>query len=269
MNNLTFALVGAGAWGLNLLKHLLRGGVEVSHVAVLDDSKFRNIAPFFPPERIITNLALMETAVPDVVFLTVPDDLIVEVARGLPEAVRENSLVVHCAGSVSMEALQDQCKRAGVFYPLQTFTVGRYIELNNVPFWIEANNLEDEDFLMTLGKKWSQRVEVLPSDQRLRLHCGAVFAGNFVNHCLALSDEIIRETGMDYRVYLTLVQEVVAKLESVPPTEAQTGPAVRSDFNTMSKHLDLLVMNGKDGIAALYTKMNQSIQRVQKEKVHN
>lgn len=267
MNDISISLVGAGAWGLNLLKNLIRSNWTVQQVVVRDISKFHQIAPFFPQEQIISDLARLEPT--DILFVVTPDDVISGIARYLPDEIRENTLIVHCAGSVSIDAITDYCARAGVFYPLQTFTLGRQVDLTNVPFFVEASELADEDLLVNMAKLWSERVEVMTSEDRLRLHCGAVFASNFVNHCVALADHVIGDIEVDFRVYLPLLREAVAKLEVLPPVDAQTGPAARSDYGTMSKHLDMLVMSGQESIASVYTKLNQSIQKLAKEKVHN
>lgn len=37
-----------------------------------------------------------------------------------------------------------------------------------------------------------------------------------------------------------LIRETAAKIETLSPAEAQTGPAVRYDKNVMQKHIDLL-----------------------------
>ena len=39
---------------------------------------------------------------------------------------------------------------------------------------------------------------------------------------------------------LPLVDETMRKLHSLSPEEAQTGPAVREDYNVMGRHLDML-----------------------------
>lgn len=267
MNDLSISLVGAGAWGLNLLKNLIRAHLTIHQVVVRDISRFHQVAPFFSETQTITDLSQLQPT--DILFIVTPDDVIGDIARYLPDKVREKSLVVHCAGSVSMDVVSEYCERAGVLYPLQTFTRGRQIELTNVPFFVEATQLADEDLLIRIAKFWSNRVEIMTSDDRLRLHCGAVFASNFVNHCVSLADHVIADIEADFRVYLPLLKEVVAKLEVLPPDDAQTGPAVRADYSTMSKHLDMLVMSGQESIASVYTKLNQSIQKLAKEKVHN
>jgi predicted short-subunit dehydrogenase-like oxidoreductase (DUF2520 family) len=267
MNDHSISLVGAGAWGLNLLKNLIRAHWTIHQVVVRDISKFHQVAPFFSQDQTISDLARLEPT--DILFIVTPDDVIGDIVRYLPDAVRQNTLVVHSAGSVSIDVISEYCERAGVFYPLQTFTRGRQVELTNVPFFVEATHLADEDLLIQMAKGWSDRVEVMTSNDRLRLHCGAVFASNFVNHCMALADHVISDIEVDFRIYLPIIREVIAKLEILPPEDAQTGPAVRADYTTMSKHLDMLVMSGQEGIASVYTKLNQSIQKLAKEKVHN
>jgi len=51
-----------------------------------------------------------------------------------------DAVVAHTAGSVALGELAPRIRNKGVFYPLQTFTAGRSLELSDVPLFIEGNN---------------------------------------------------------------------------------------------------------------------------------
>jgi predicted short-subunit dehydrogenase-like oxidoreductase (DUF2520 family) len=60
-------------------------------------------------------------------------------------------------------------------------------------------------------------------------------------------------------VLLPLIDESCAKLHTLSPAEAQTGPAVRWDTNVMDKHLKLL--ENMPETAELYKLLSAEIHR--------
>lgn len=165
----------------------------------------------------------------DVYIISVKDDALAEVA-GRVCTVAGDSLVVHTAGSVGLEVLTSSHR--GVLYPMQTFSREKELDLRHVPLFLEGSDTRLEQ----LAGSISDNVRHLSSTDRQRLHLAAVFACNFVNHCVALADKQLRPLGLDWRVMLPLIDETVAKLHNMQPLDAQTGPAVRGDREVMSRH---------------------------------
>ena len=149
-------------------------------------------------------------------------------------------LWVHTAGSMPLTVFEGYTKRYGTLYPLQTFSKGRDVYFNNIPLFIESNNPEDEILLLSIAESLSGRVQLLSSEKRRYLHLAAVFACNFTNHMYALASEILEANGIDRKALLPLIDETAAKIHSLTPAEAQTGPAVRYDENVIAKHLEML-----------------------------
>ena len=56
----------------------------------------------------------------------------------------------------------------------------------------------------------------------------------------ALAYELLNGSGLPFEVLLPLIDETARKVHSLPPKEAQTGPAVRYDTNVIDKHLKML-----------------------------
>ena len=73
----------------------------------------------------------------DLYLLAVSDQAITKVAEALPQ----ESFVVHTAGGVALEALNQN--RAGVFYPLQTFSEGRNLDFSKLPIGLECRQATD------------------------------------------------------------------------------------------------------------------------------
>lgn len=148
--------------------------------------------------------------------------------------------VVHTAGSVPLSVFPENIKNAGVFYPFQTFTKNREIDFSQVPLCIEANNKGFEEFLLNLAKQLSKNVQLIDSEKRKYLHLSGVFACNFVNHLYNIAGKILKQQNIDSKIILPLIKETAAKIEKLTPLQAQTGPAVRNDTESLKKHIDLL-----------------------------
>ena len=66
--------------------------------------------------------------------------------------------------------------------------------------------------------------------------------------------------GIPFSVMLPLMEETIQKLHTLPPREAQTGPAARGDQSVMERHVRMLLKESQDGLAELYKTISQSIQ---------
>jgi hypothetical protein len=64
---------------------------------------------------------------------------------------------------------------------------------------------------------------------------------------------------------LPLIDETARKVHTLPPQEAQTGPAIRYDENVIQKHLDAL--SDEPEMQTLYRLMSQSIHEAAREKL--
>lgn len=172
-------------------------------------------------------------------LVAIKDDAIARIAASLspvPDAVW-----LHTSGGIEASEMSSLSPNHGVFYPLQTFSKGREVNLREVPVFIEGAT---EKALLTarrLGEAISPDVIEANGPQRARLHAAAVFACNFTNHLWAIADEILRrETSTDLSVLYPLLRETLRKATLMPPAEAQTGPARRGDAGVIAKHESLL-----------------------------
>ncbi|MFD2587135.1 Rossmann-like and DUF2520 domain-containing protein [Croceitalea marina] len=171
----------------------------------------------------------------DVYIVAVNDDAISEVSKLL---VTKKGMVVHTSGSVSKDNVV--AARKGVFYPLQTFSPKKEVDFSSIPICIEADTLQDLKILEVLAHKISERVHLVSSAQREKLHLAAVFVNNFTNHMYVIGQEICSKEELPFDLLKPLISETANKLRFLSPDKAQTGPAKRNDILTMQKHLDAL-----------------------------
>jgi predicted short-subunit dehydrogenase-like oxidoreductase (DUF2520 family) len=172
--------------------------------------------------------------------------------------------VVHTSGSQPLSILHlPPGVATGVFYPLQTFSKSRTIDMATVPFCLEADNPATEMLLTAIAQRLSRTVYLVSSQERKVLHTGAVFACNFANHLWALAKRLVEKEGLEFELLHPLMQETLAKaLEVNDPAQVQTGPAIRHDLRLMQTHLDYLANQPEN--RELYRLLSESIMKLGK-----
>lgn len=184
------------------------------------------------------------------------DDAIQEIVREI--VLPEDAILVHTSGSQPLDVLSYAATtNIGVFYPLQTFSKTHKIDFNGVPIFIESGNSITEKLLMAMAKGISKNVFKITSHERQALHVAAVFAANFTNHMLLLAQEIMKENSLSFDWLKPLIAEMMSKSLSIGPENAQTGPAMRGDFETLDKHMEFL--NDNESVGELYKLISQDI----------
>ncbi|PQJ72448.1 Rossmann-like and DUF2520 domain-containing protein [Polaribacter butkevichii] len=170
----------------------------------------------------------------DLTIIAVSDDAIAEVSSKI-----NNKFVVHTSGGCSINELKNQTRK-GVFYMLQTFSKGKEVNFNEIPFCLEATNKKDQKLLDKVAKSIGKKRYEINSEQRKALHVAAVFVNNFTNHFYKIGNDICTEHHVPFEILHPLINETASKIASLSPEKAQTGPAVRKDSKTIKNHLDLL-----------------------------
>lgn len=190
----------------------------------------------------------------DLYIISVRDDVLCDVAERMHSVLGDSARVVHTAGTKSIDLLTNLYNVCGVFYPMQTFSRDKTLDYKLIPVFIEATEPSLLNLLSELATKYFGHVKCLTSAERKHLHIAAVFASNFTNHMLSIADDELRSIGLDYRIMLPLLDEVVSKLYSMSPKKAQTGPAVRCDLSVVEEHMSLINDSQKREIYRLISK---------------
>lgn len=205
-----------------------------------------------------------EVAEADVYLIAVSDSAITDVASRLPRM--QGAVVAHTSGGLSIDVIPDDIPDRAVLYPLQTFSHGRAIDMNEVPLFIEATTPRAAEVISRLARSLSGKVMEADSARRNRLHLAAVMASNFTNHLYFLASRLLEQDGMDLSILAPLIRETVAKaLESGTPAEVQTGPAARRDGVTLRRHLELLERESDTNLIEIYKLLSKSIWETSKK----
>jgi len=195
----------------------------------------------------------------DVFVVAVKDAALTDVLRAATKG-REDQLFVHTAGSMPMNLFAGLTAHYGVFYPMQTFSKERLVDFNEISVFLETNDAASMERLKMLAATLTPHVYELDSEGRKHLHLAAVFACNFVNHCYALSAEVLKAKGLPFSVMLPLVDETAQKVHELSPKDAQTGPAVRGDQNVMQMQAGMLA--DIPAVKQIYEALSNDIQRL-------
>jgi predicted short-subunit dehydrogenase-like oxidoreductase (DUF2520 family) len=192
----------------------------------------------------------------EIFILAVSDNAISELADQI--ILPEESILVHTSGAVPLDVLgYSSATYTGIFYPLQTFSKERKIDFGDVPFLLESDDQSALQKLKKLAKSLSPLQYLVRSKDRMALHVAAVFASNFSNHMLRLSEEIMGRQGLDFEMLRPLIIETISKSLELGAKRAQTGPAIRSDLSTLDAHHQFL--NYNEQIAEIYKLISQDI----------
>lgn len=195
----------------------------------------------------------------DVYLFAVKDSVLEELAGHIAPKVGD-ALCLHTAGSMPMDVFRGRAARYGVLYPMQTFSKHTSVDFREIPVFLEASDASAYGMAEELARSVSGNVRAMSSADRRYLHLAAVFACNFVNHCYALSEEVLQKIDAPFEVMRPLIDETARKVRQTPPREAQTGPAVRYDRNVMDRQLALL--EDEPDMQAIYEAMSRSIHRL-------
>ena len=240
------SIIGSG----NVAQHLIVAFSKTTDIELVQvfARKDAAVAHLTSPDKIYTNFNDIIAA--DLFIIAITDDAITEVSAAIPFS---NELVVHTSGSVSIAAI-DNKNRQGVFYPLQTFSKSKEVDFKTIPICIETKNEKDFQILEKVAKSISNTVYKINSEQRKALHIAAVFVCNFVNHLYQIGNDICIENDMPFDILKPLIQETANKILTLPPNQAQTGPAKRKDSQTINAHLSFLSDDNQKEIYKMLTK---------------
>lgn len=244
-------LIGTGNTATVLGRKLKAAGHTIVQVFGRDSMAASQLAYDLGTES--TNYWNVVNREADIYILAVSDIAIEEVMK---ELRLHEKTVVHTAASVSKNVLKNAASHFGVFYPLQSLKK-EIDHLPEIPIVIDASDDATLAELDVLAHSISSHVVEANDEQRLKMHLAAVFCNNFVNHLYALAEAYCKKEGIDFYLLLPLIKETAERLDEIPPSQSQTGPAVRNDRATIEKHLALLEHYPQ--LQKVYTVLTESI----------
>ena len=240
-------LIGSG----NVAVHLAKALEKTESIRLVQYFSRTDRNKHYFSENIPHTKDMISLVEADVYLIAIRDEAIEEVASQISD---RKGLVLHTSGSISLKSLRS-AKRYGVLYPVQTFSKDRELDWKKIPLALEASSPDAMALLRELASSLSDRVYEIDSVRRKKLHLSAVFANNFSNHMFTLAEELCQENQLDFELLKPLISETGKKVISIPPEEAQTGPARRHDYTVLEEQANELNRDKK----VIYEMLSQSI----------
>ncbi|WP_317898250.1 Rossmann-like and DUF2520 domain-containing protein [Aurantibacillus circumpalustris] len=202
----------------------------------------------------------------NIYLICVTDKFISKVAKQL-NILNPNALLLHTSGSTKIQDLGNRIQNTGVFYPLQTFSRDSEINWSKVPIIIESESRDAEHSILHLADMFSETVVRMNYKERLKLHLAAVLVNNFTNALYASANDLIRRDAasseLSFEILIPLIEQTTAKIKTLEPRSAQTGPAKRKDETVMKKHLQII--SKQPDLKKIYKQLSKLIAKQQEE----
>lgn len=248
----TISIIGGGRVGQTIAKRLRKLGWRIG--AVVSRSRRTACAAIRAIGGGTPHAALTPEALDaDVILLSVPDDVLENVARRLAKigsaALTKKSrakIVLHTSGALDHRVLAPLAHRGastGSMHPMQTFSGRNAPRLEGVIFSIEgapAARAAAQKIARSLG---GTPVIIDANDKPAYHASGTIVAG----HALSLIEsatQTLMQIGFTRRraseALLPLIRQMLDNYESLGPHAAWTGPLSRGDYATISKHAKAL-----------------------------
>lgn len=224
------AIIGAGSVGTNIHHAFELNGIrtELIHARPLTADPS----------------AILSLPKADCYIYTVADHALKEVASKVnaPQALH-----LHTSGTMPIDVFGEDKPHSGVLYFFQSFSREVLIDdWSSIPCFIEGHNIDDIAAIYSLAQCLTSHIYEANQHDRERLHIAGVFANNYTNLMYRVAEEILKDTQIPFRALLPLIDNTAAKIHSMPPKEAQTGPAKRGDEEVIRHHREILA-NMKPG----------------------
>jgi predicted short-subunit dehydrogenase-like oxidoreductase (DUF2520 family) len=237
--------VGAGRVANALGVVFAQAGWPVAAIATRDEANAARFLARVPGAHAAPSISAVTDDV-DLIFVTVPDDVIADVAAEL--RLYAGQAAVHTSGALDatvLEPARAAGTQLGSFHPMVAFA-NQEAAVRSLPGSTIA--LEgDEELVGLLGQLatdiGAQPVR-LPPTGKTAYHAAAVLAGGGVIGLLDGVAEVARGAGLDeagaLAIYVPLIRQALDNAEAMGIGEALTGPFVRGDAGTIRNHLEAL-----------------------------
>ncbi|MCS0639047.1 DUF2520 domain-containing protein [Streptomyces sp. LP05-1] len=251
---LAVGVVGAGRVGPALAASLALAGHHPVAVSGVSDASVRRAAELLPGVPLMEPAQVLARA--DLVLLTVPDDALPGLVRGLAEtgAVRPGQLLVHTSGRYGAAVL-DPARRAGALplalHPAMTFT-GTAVDVQRLAgcsFGVTAPEelrLAAEALVIEMGGE----PEWIAEDDRPLYHAALALGANHLVTLVAQAMELLRAAGVGAPDRM-LGPLLGAALDNALRfgDAALTGPVARGDAGTVAAHIAELRRHAPGAVA--------------------
>ncbi|MFC4036726.1 Rossmann-like and DUF2520 domain-containing protein [Streptomyces polygonati] len=252
---LAVGVVGVGRVGAALAAALGLAGHHVVAASGVSETSRRRAENLLPGVPLMDPAGVLARS--DLVLLTVPDDALPALVKGLAEtgAVRPGQLVVHTSGRYGTAVLDPALRAGGLplaLHPAMTFT-GTAVDVQRLvgcPFGVtapDALRMAAEALVIEM----SGEPEWIEESARPLYHAALAIGANHLVTLVAQSMDLLREAGVAEPGRM-LGPLLGAALDNALRSgdAALTGPVARGDASTVSAHLRELRLHAPEAVAS-------------------
>ncbi len=232
---MTFSIIGTGniAWFFG--QRLVAGRHHCSGVYSRNTEAAKELAEALMAQHHGTISDIKDDA--DVCFLAVSDAAINKVAAQLSFT---NTVLVHTAGAVGLDAIQDAAQDCAVLWPVYSIVKNNLPDHRNIPCAWEASSKKGETYVQSMGHAITDVLFEAKYEQRKWLHLSAVIGNNFINHLMAICEQVCAENNLPFSTLLPIIEQTFERIKHASAKNLQTGPAIRNDNITIEGQKTLL-----------------------------
>jgi predicted short-subunit dehydrogenase-like oxidoreductase (DUF2520 family) len=240
----SISIVGPGNLGSALALELARAGYPIRYILTRAGTKItrpKALARRLRAELVVLGQQPLDT---DIVWLTVPDDAIAEVAAQLASSQSwKGKIVFHSSGALTSEELAplwDKGAWVASVHPLMTFVAGKKPSWRGVSFAIEG-----DDEAMRMANQIATDLGGRPFDidrrSKVLYHAFGSFASPLVIALMSAMEQVAEAAGIPpekaKEMMRPLLGETLNNYLQGDAASAFSGPLVRGDVHTIRKHL--------------------------------
>lgn len=265
--------IGAGKVGCSLGKYFVTHGAEVTGYYDNEVMVAKDAADFTNTKHYEQLFKIVEES--DVLFLTVPDDVIGHVWNRIKSMPIKGRLICHCSGALSALEAFPGISQKGAFgcsvHPM--FAVSdkyhSFHELTNAYFTMEGE-AESLAKVMELFRALGNPIKVIDSSKKKLYHCAAAICSNHVLALVQQSISLLSDCGFTEEEARKVLKPILCgnALHAVEDgtIKSLTGPVERGDIETVQKHISCLRQQEDRILYALLSKKLVEIAKVKNEK---
>ena len=277
----TISIVGVGRLGTALALALAARKYSIEAVVAHRKQHTTRAARLLDNADILTLSSAQLDQLPssDILFITTPDDRIVEVAAEIarsqsPDGKRRR-IALHASGALSSHALNSLREvgfDTGSLHPLLSVSdpARGALALSKAFFCIEGD-LHAVKVARAMVRDLGASSFTVSAQHKALYHAAAVMASGHMVALFDITTEMLTRCGLNEKraraVLLPLVESTIENLRrGEPPVRALTGTFARADALTVQKHLEALASLDSTAALAAYILLGERSLQLAREK---
>lgn len=254
---MNIGFIGAGKVGFSLGKYFSINSISLSGYYSRSFTSSKQ-ASEFTDSKAYENIEEFLNAT-DIIFITTPDDMILNIWNEIYKYKLQNKFICHCSGSLSSKIFSN-LNNSGAFgysiHPIYAFSdrYNSYKNLNEAFFTIEGD-YEHIDTMKNIFRVLKNKYFVITANNKPLYHLASVTVSNLVLSLIDTGCEELVSCGINgedaLKALLPLIENNIKNLSKNGIINSLTGPVERGDINTIKHHIEVIPFEFKNTYSEL------------------